>query len=478
MEEQSLKSKAVRGVAWSTVNTVSNLLVGFVVGIILARKLMPEDYGAIAMIGVFTSILMMFTDGGLTTALVRKENRTEEDKCTVFYYNFVANYVVYGLIFIAAPWIADFYNMPILCKLARISSIPLLISPIASMQGLHFTVNINFKTPAFIGISANLINAVISIWMAYNGYGVYALAVPGIFVTIFRVVVMIAIVRWKPTKRFSWKSFKELFSFSSKLLASWILSRVYENITPLIVGKFFSPAQLGIYEKAQGWPKLPSQTLTNVLQNSTFPVLSKMQDDIPRLALNYRRMLKLSAYVIFPLMVGLAAVAKPLTIVLVTEKWIDSVLLMQLICISMMWYPIHAINLNILTVTGRSDYFFKLEVFKKIIGLTTMCCALPFGLVAFCSAGIFTSYLHLFINTWYSKKIINVGFVDQMKDLLPMQLNCFVMGALCIVAQMPFDNYLVKLLVAIPVGVIYYLISSQFFCKEQFNELVNIIKRK
>lgn len=473
-----LKQKTVNGVAWNTINTVSTLAVQFIVGIILARILLPSDYGAVAMVTVFTSILTMFTDGGLTTAIIRKENRTEEDKCTIFYYNIVASYAMYGLLYVVAPFIADFYDLPSLCSLTRISTLGLLIAPFTSIQALHFTINLDFKTPAYINIFCAVASAIIAIWMAYNGFGVYALAVPTVLATALRVIIVIWIVRWWPTTGFSMTSFKELFGYSSKLLASWMLDRIYNNITPLIVGKFFSAAQLGLYERARGWPKIPSETLTGVLQSVTFPVLSKMQHDTQYLAFNYRRIIRLAAFVIFPLLVGLAATARPLTIILVTEKWLDSVLLMQLICLTVMWYPIHAINLNLLTVTGRSDYFLKVEVIKKVWGLIVMCAALPFGLVAFCAAGIASAYVSLFINTWYTKEIIGYGFKEQLRDLLPFLFNNLAMGAICLLVQMPFESNGIKLLVGIPVAVAYYIISSSYVHKEQFNELLEILASK
>ena len=478
MAGSSLKGKTIRGVAWNSVNTVGNLCIHFVVSILLARMLMPDDYGAVAMVGVFTSVLQIFTDGGLTAAIIRTEDRTEEDKCTIFYYNFVACYIIYGVIFLIAPFIASFYHMPILCKLARVSSLGMLISPLASMQGVHFTINLDFKTPAMISIVCTAVTAALSLWMAYHGFGVWALAVPGVFTTVLRVALLIGIVRWRPTKGFSMTAFRQLFGYSSKLLASQLLNKAYNNITPLIVGRFFSPAQLGIYERAKGWPALPSQTFTGVLQGVTFPVLSKMQDDISRMRRNYRRMLKLSAYLVFPMMVGLASLARPLTVVLITEKWIASVPLMQLICFSMMWYPIHAINLNLLTVTGRSDYFLRLEIIKKVWGLAVMFCSLPFGLTAFCAAGIVSSYVCLFINTYYTKKIIDLGVWQQMKDLLPVLANSMAMGLVSLAVQMPFDNNGAKIAVAIPAAIIYYIATTRYLQTEEYNEMIGIIGAK
>lgn len=475
---ESLKQKTVKGLAWNTINTLSNKTITFLIGVILARLLIPSDYGAVAMIAVFTSVLGLFTDGGLTTALIRKNDRTEEDCATVFYYNLVACYIIYVIFFCAAPYIADFYNMPNLKDLTRIVTLGLLISPFGGIQSVRLTAAIDFKTPAVIGVCATILSGVIAIIMAYNGYGVWSLAAQGLVGTAITVGAKIYIVRWLPKTRFSKKSFKELFGFSSKMLASSCLETIYQNITPLIVGKYYSPTQLGIYERARGWAALPSSTFTGVLQGVTFPVLSQLQNDDERLTINYRKLLRLSAFICFPLMIGLAAMARPLTLFVLTEKWEGSIILLQIVCFSMMWYPIHAINLNLLMVKGRSDLFFRLEVIKKIYGLIMLCCTLPFGLVIFCCGGIVSSIFSLIVNTYYTGKLIRIGFIKQMKDLMPILINSLVMGALCLLVQQLFDSNLVKLLVAIFTGVVYYLASNYLMSSTELKELVTIIRRK
>ena len=262
------------------------------------------------------------------------------------------------------------------------------------------------------------------------------------------------------------------------MLASSCLETIYQNITPLIVGKYYSPTQLGIYERARGWAALPSSTFTGVLQGVTFPVLSQLQNDDERLTINYRKLLRLSAFICFPLMIGLAAMARPLTLFVLTEKWEGSIILLQIVCFSMMWYPIHAINLNLLMVKGRSDLFFRLEVIKKIYGLIMLCCTLPFGLVIFCCGGIVSSIFSLIVNTYYTGKLIRIGFIKQMKDLMPILINSLVMGALCLLVQQLFDSNLVKLLVAIFTGVVYYLASNYLMSSTELKELITIIRRK
>lgn len=352
-----LRQKTVKGLAWNTANRLTMQIIHFVIGIVLARLLCPADFGLLAMVSVFTSVLTIFTDGGLSTALVRKENRTEIDKSTVFWYNLIACWLLYCLLFVAAPWISDFYNMPCLKRIIRVVTLTLLISPLGNIQGLHFLFNLDFKTPTIISVTTMILSGSIALALAYNGYGVWALVGQSLTGAVFTVLFSTLTVRWHPAFVFSNSSFKDLFGFSSKLLASQCLNRIYENITPLIVGKFYTPAQLGYYEKARGWATLPSKTVNDVIQNVTFPVMSKMQGNVEQLANNYRRMIRTSAFVVFPMMIGLAAIARPLTLYVVTEKWENSIILLQLLCFSMMWYPVHSMNLNLLTVLGRSDLF-------------------------------------------------------------------------------------------------------------------------
>lgn len=473
---ESLKGKAVKGLAWNTINTLTNRVVTFVIGIVLARLLSPTDYGLTAMIAVFTAILCLFTDGGLTAALVRKEDRTETDLSTVFWYNLFACWIVYGLIFVMAPYIAAFYDMPILVSITRITTLGMLITPFASIQSLILTTRIDFKTPAIIGVSCNIISGIVGICLAYYGYGVWALVIMGLTSTIIGVIVRCAIVQWYPKTGFSKESFKELFGFSSKMLASQIVWQIYAQIAPLVIGKYYSPAQLGSYNRAKGWAELPSNTFFSTLYAVAFPVLSKLQDDNMVLQKCYRKFIRMSAFCSFPIMIGLSSIASPLTLYVLTEKWSNSIPLLQIICFSFIWLPINALNQSLLLVKGRSDWYFKLSVWANCIGLAAMCCSLPFGLKVFCIGQVCASLLNIFVNTYYTGKLLSLGFITQIKDYSPIFLNSCMMGLICLLAQMPFENNGVKLLVAIPVGAIYYLVSSYFFYREDMMETVALVK--
>lgn len=470
-----LKQKTITSILWNGFNTLSNRLLYFVVGVILARLLEPSDYGIIAMVTVFTAILQIFTDGGLGLALIRKQDRTDADTATVFWYNLAMCWFIYLIMFIAAPFLADFYDMPVLTLLTRILTLNLLFVPLGNIQSMLMRADINFKTPTIIGFWGTILYGISAIVMAYQGFGVWSLVYSSLVNSLFLTIANAIAVRWFPKSGFSWKSFHELFGYSSKLLASTILDRIYNNLSPLIVGKFYSAAKLGLYGRAQNWVALPSVTVTDIWMSVAFPTLSKLQNDTNRLCDAYRKILRMSAFIIFPLMFFLVAVADPLVRFVLTDKWEDCILLTQLLCFSAMWYPIHGINLNLLQVTGRSDLFLRLEVIKKIIGVSILFITAPIGLEVMCIGQIVSSFLGLFINTYYTGKFLSLGFMKQAQDWLPILINCVVMCVICYVTQYAFESLLVKLIAATVIGIFYYLITGFIFKSPELKELISII---
>ena len=276
---------------------------------------------------------------------------------------------------------------------------------------------------------------------------------------------------------FSWQSFHELFAFGSKLLASGLLETIYRNIYPIVIGKFFSASSLGHYTRAQQFSEFPSSNVTGILQRVTYPILCEIQNDDAHLASIYRRFLKLSAFVIFPLMVGLSSVAKPFINIMLGQQWSFCGQLLQILCFGMMWYPIHAINLNLLQVKGRSDLFLRLEIIKKILGVSVLCITAPFGLIVMCYGSIFNSLVALAINTYYTGKLINVGFFRQMRDLLPTIAICLVMFALILTVNHFIPSDIVKLCTGIAVGVAFYTLSSRVLKFSELDELTSLLKK-
>ena len=462
----SLKDKTVKGVIWSAVDRFSAQGIQFVFSILIARLLVPEDYGVVAMLGIFMAVSQTFIDSGFGTALIRKIDRTEEDFSTVFYFNIVVATLFYFALFFAAPAIANFYNTPLLESITKVVALNLIINSLSGIHNAKLSIAIDFKSRAKISIVSTLLTGAVGLWMAYAGYGVWALVVQNLFSSAIRTVLLWVIVKWYPKLVFSWKSFKELFSFGSKLLASALLDTLYNNIYTLVIGKVFSPTTLGVYSKANSLAQFPSSNITSVLQGVTFPVLSTIQNEDDRLADAYKRFLKIAAFVVFPLMIGLSAVADPFIRLVLTDKWEGAIYLLQIMCFWMMWYPIHAINLNILQVKGRSDYFLKLEIIKKIQGVIVLCITVPMGIIAMCYGSLISSIICLVWNTHYTKKLIGYGFFAQMKDLLPIILHALVMGLIVVIVVhfMP--------------GIIYYMAGAYVMKLPEMNELLIIMKLK
>ncbi len=347
---ESLKKKTVKGVAWTTLNQFLIIGFGFIIGVILARLLSPDDYGLLAMIGVFNAIAAAFLNCGFGTALIRKPDLTENDNSTAFYFNIVAGVVLYGIIWLIAPWVTVFYDKPILTQLLRVEALLLILSSFKIVQFTQLSRALDFKSLAIINVSSQVISGVIAIVAAYRGFGVWSLVFQHLCASFVGLVLVWIISPWRPRGHWDNSSFRYLWGFGSKLLASSLLDTIYGNIYPIVIGKFYSAADLGQYSRAKGYANLPSQTLTGVLQQVTFPVLSQIQDDTRRLGNNYRRMLRFTVFIIFPIMVGMAVLAHPLVIALVTDKWAQCVPYLQIICLASMWYPVHAINLNLLQV--------------------------------------------------------------------------------------------------------------------------------
>lgn len=467
----NLKQQTKKGLYWKFAEQFSNYGIQFIIGIVMARLLSPSDYGITALPAVFMAISGIFISGGFGSALIRKPDLEERDLSTTFIYSLIVGIIFYIIIFCSSPWIAAFYETPVLELLMRVTAISFLYSPLGTVQYVLLNRRLDFKTPAKISIVCRIVAGVIGITMAYTGYGLWALVVSGLVSGILGLLITFYVVRWYPKTGWSNKSFKYLWNFGNKLMGSWLLSTIYENIAPVIIGKYYSPSQLGVFNRAEGYAKMLSQNVTSTLQSVTFPVLSKIQDDNERLTAVYRKILRVSAFVIFPLMMLLASLAHPLIIILITNKWESCIILLQLLCFSMMWYPIHAINLNLLQVLGRSDLYFRLEIVKKIIGFVILCITLPFGLVTFCIGTIFISIFSLVVNTYYTGKLLDIGFVKQMRDLFPILILSFLTFGLILFINSFIDSLYLQVLLGGSLGAIFYLGYS---CLMKFPELKEV----
>lgn len=471
-----LKQKTIKGLAWNTIQNFTNHGVEFLLMLFMARLLGPKEYGLIGLTTVFMAIASTFVDSGFANALVRKKDCSNDDYSTVFIFNIFISVVCYIIIFIIAPYVGVFYNEPILCPILRVLGLILIVQAFCAVQNTILTKNIDFKKKAKITVSKNIISGIFGLLFAFLGFGVWALVIQSLTASIIFSIMLWSTTEWYPHLHFSKKSFKDLFDYGSKLLISNLINTIYGQIYPIVIGKLFSAATLGNFSRARHWGNLGSKNITGILRNVTFPVLAKVQDDDKLLANIYRRMIRTSCFIIFPIMIGMSAVAKPLTFVTIGEKWDFSASLLQIICFAMMWYPIHALNLNLLQVKGRSDLFLNLEIIKKIMGICILCISVPLGIVAMCYFSILSSIISLVINTYYTGKLINVGFLKQMRDIAPTLILSMVMWGSVLLSIHFLTNKYIQLPVGILIGVAIYLAGSYIFKFPELKEVLVMYK--
>lgn len=482
MAEQSLKEKTVKGVVWSSIERFSVQGIQFLVTLMVTRMLNPSDYGLIGMLAVFLAISQTLIDSGFSQALIRKDDRTEVDNCTVFFFNIGISLIIYVILFVIAPWVADFYHEPQLVSLMRVLCLVVIINSFAVVQRAILTASINFKVQAKASFISAVLSGSAAIIMALKGYGVWTLVYQQLLSALTNTMSLWLFSIWRPKILFSWQSFRKLFSFGSKLMLVGLIDTIYNNVYQITIGKIYSTASLGFYSRAQHFSELPSSNITGIFQRVTYPVLCEIKNDNARLRNNYRQLLRVSAFVVFPIMCLLAGVAHPMVELLIGEKWNYVATLLIPICFAMMWYPIHAINLNLLQVKGRSDLFLKLEIVKKIVGVTVLVISIPFGLLFMCYSRIVSSIICLVINTYYTGKLIQVGFVQQMKDMAG-SLIASIAVFLCsfLLSDLPINSLLLRLLIGLLSGVIIYLgIVFLFGFKEleYFNSIMSIVKNE
>jgi hypothetical protein len=425
----SLRHKTIHGVGWSFIDNISNSGITFLVGLVLARLLTPEEYGIMAMIAIFIAISNSIIDSGFSNALIRKTRIERVDYSTVFYFNLTVSILIYALLYLAAPTISVFFKEPVLLAVIRIIGWVLIINALAIIPRTQFVRNVDFKTQTKVSLISSISSGVIGIGMALGGMGVWSLVGQQLFRQFLNTLFLWVYSKWHPVWEFSMKSFKELFGFGSKLLLSGLLDTIYKNIYYIVIGRFYTSAQLGQYTRAEQFNMIFSSNLTSVVQRVSYPVLSSIQEEPERLREAYRKVIKITMLITFACMLGLAAVAKPLILILIGEKWLPAVYFLQIICFSGILYPLHAINLNILQVKGRSDLFLKLEIIKKIIAVGPIVVGIAYGIEYMLWGSVLTSFIAYFLNSYYSANLINYPTGEQIKDILPTFLTSFVVAA-------------------------------------------------
>ena len=472
----SLKHKTIHALLWSFFESAGIQGVKFVIGIVLARLLFPEQFGLIGMLTIFMAVSQCFLESGFGSALIQKGDATETDMCSIFYFNILVGLATAGLISLAAPWIADFYNQPILTPLARVLSLTIVINSFGLIQNTILIKAIDFKTQTKVSLFSGVLSGVLGIILAMAGFGVWSLAMQQIFNAILRTILLWLLNPWRPALIFSIRSLREMFGFGSRLLASGLLDQVFGNIYLLVIGRLFSAIDLGYFTRAQTFAYVPSQTLSGMVGRVTFPVFSTIQNDSVLLKRGMKKALTTLVLVNFPMMIGLAVVARPIVLGLLTEKWAASIPYLQLFCLLELLLPLHVINLNLLQAVGRSDLFLRLEVVKKVLTVINIAIAWRWGISAMIFGMLIMSIISYYLNSYYAGMLINYPISEQLRDLFPYLLMAVLMAvASFTVGLLPFPTRWLMLLAQIAVGVAVYGCLCRVFRLMAFMEVWEIM---
>lgn len=469
-------SKVISNFIWRFAERCGAQAVQFIVSIVLARLLMPEVYGTIALITVITTILNVFVDSGMGTALIQKKDADSVDFSTVFYFNMFVCIILYVGLFICSPWIAYFYKDATLTPVIRVLGLTIVISGVKNIQQAYVSKTMQFKRFFFSTLGGTIGAAIIGIWMAYKGFGVWALVTQQIFNAMVDTLILWITVKWRPKKEFSFERLKGLFSYGWKLLASSLLDTVYNNIRQLIIGRMYTPSDLAFYNRGKQFPDLIITNINTSIDSVLLPTMSQEQENKERVKIMTRRAIKTSTYIMAPLMMGLAFCATPVIRLILTEKWLLCVPFMQIFCITSMFYPVHTANLNAIKAMGRSDAYLKLEIIKKVIGMALLLSTMWFGVMAMAYSLLVSSVLSQIINSWPNRKLLNYGYLEQLKDILPGIILAVVMGICVYPVQWIGLSDILILCIQVPVGAIIYIIGSKIFKLESFEYISDMIK--
>lgn len=417
-----IRKQTLTGMKWTAIEKFSIQGVTFVIGIVLARLLDPSDFGLVGMLSIFLAISQTLIDGGFSNALVRKLDCSNEDYSTAFYTNVIMSLVCVGVIYVGAPWIADFFHQPILSTLARVYSINLFLGSFTCIQYAKLTHELNFRFQAKINFISSFVSGLAGIMLAFLGYGIWSLVWQSLMASIVRIIILYSCVRWWPGFRFSKESFNDLFGYGSKMMVSSLLHTVYCEMTTIFIGRFYSAAALGKYSRGTGMISMPLNTVSSIVQKVSFPIFAKLQNEDEKLIAVYRKYSSLFSVIVFFGTILIATLAKPIVLLLLGEKWEGAIIFMQIFCFAIIFDPICMLNLNLLRIKGRSDLFLKLEVIKKTISFIILCIAVPFGPIYICVSNVIYTQIAVVINTYYTGKLFGLGYWRQMKDYMPYLL--------------------------------------------------------
>lgn len=473
MNQDSIKQKTIKGILWNSIEKFLVKGISFTISIILARILSPSDYGLIGMLAIFTALSNIFIESGFAKALIQKTNCTDIDYSTVFIANLGFSILIYIILFIASPYISEFYNEPLLCDILRILSLNFVLGAFNIVQRAKLMAIMDFKSLAKINFIGTLVGGICALLLAYNGWGVWTLVFQNIFTTISSLFLFPYYSHWKPSLSFSKESFILLFGFGSKLLISGVVATIVNNIATIAIGKAYQSEKLGYYTKATSFSELIAWTINDILGTVTFPVLSELQHEKERMISVYRKSLIYSTMMIFPIMILITLLAKPMVIALLTEKWLPCVVLLQILCFARMFTPLSAINMNLLNAIGRSDLFMKIDLLKIPIVLIVLLITIPISVEAIVIGNLFNTIICFFINTYYPGKMFGYGAWEQIKDWKYIFISLLIMSLIVLLYLQLFNNVWIQFIGGGIIGCLTYV-----FCCLKF-KLINmdLVKR-
>lgn len=461
---------------WRFAERCGAQIVTFIVSILLARILSPEDYGKIALITVFTTIMQVFVDSGLGTALIQKKDADDLDFSSVFYFNFFICIILYIIMYISAPYISDFYNDDSLTPLIKVISLTIIISGVKGIQQSYVSKNMMFKRFFYATLVGTIFSGILGVFLAYSGYGVWSIVFQQLSNTLIDTLILWCTVEWRPKNFFSWKRLKELLTFGWKMLVSSLIDTFYNNIRSLLIGRMYSSSDLAFYNQGDKFPNVIVNNINTSIDSVLLPAMASSQDDRNRVKNMTRRAIKISTYIMAPLMIGLAVCAKPIVQTILTDKWLPCVPFLRIFCISYLFYPVHTANLNAIKAMGRSDLFLKLEVAKKIVGMTLLFSTLSFGVMAIAYSLLVSTVTSMIINSFPNKRLLDYSFREQMIDIFPALFLSIVMGFLISIVKVFCLSSFQTLLIQILLGIIIYVLGSKFLHLESFEYLIQIGK--
>ncbi|MCF2628528.1 lipopolysaccharide biosynthesis protein [Fusobacterium mortiferum] len=474
----NLRTKIFSSLIWKFLERGGTQGIQFILQMVLARLLTPKDYGTVALITIFIAISTVFVQSGFNTALIQKKDIDEEDISSVFYVSLFIAAIMYIILYFFAPTIANFYKILELTSIIRVMGLVLFLNSFNSIQNAIVSRNMEFKRLFYSSLGAIIISGILGIVLAYKGFGVWALAYQQLMNQFSICIILWFIVKWRPKLLFSIKKVKKLFSFGGKLLCSSLIDTIYRELVNLIVGKVYSPAMLGYYNRGDQFPKVIVSNFNGSIQSVIFPALASVQHDKVRVKEIMRRAIMMSSYIVFPAMVGLIVVSEPMIRLVLTERWLPCVPYLRVFCLSYALWPIHTANLQAINAIGRSDIFLKLEIIKKIIGVSIIIVTSRYSPYIMAIGTVFSGIISSFINSYPNKKLLNYSYLEQMKDILPSLFISIIMGIIIYLIQLLVYRDILTIILQVILGGILYVMLSYIFKNKSFFYLVNILKSK